>query len=902
MTRRALLPLALAWLSAGSFVVGAGRAPSAPGPKRPNVLLVVVSDLNVHLGCYGYDVKTPSLDRLAAAGRRFERAYSQCPLSLASRASLLTGWRPEQTGVFVERDRLPSAQTLPQRFHASGYFTARVGPLIGRAAGREAEWDLAEDAPLAKAGEPGEADARIARRAAEILAQRREQPFFVAAAFGGPNTGPVPQPYGALYAPEKIALPRGSAERAGAVPAIAVLPNDRTSRPGLVARPVSEPEAGRRQAIAAYYAYVSFLDAQVGALLAALDRLKLWDDTVVVVLGDQGAYLGDHGELPRHDTLFEDSLRVPLLIAAPGLKQPGVPTSQLAELVDLYPTLIELCGLPSAEGLEGASLVPLLQDPGRPLKTAAFSVVRRVTGWLGRSVRTDRYRYSEWPDGSEELYDHEADPHEYVNLALSPEHAPSLREMKHLLDERYKTPSPPSRPAPLAANAMRTRKRNVLFIIADDMNVHLGCYGYDVKTPFIDRLASLGRRFDRAYCQVPMCSPSRASLMSGWRPEKINVWDNLEPPRKHLGGAVPLQEHFKAHGYFTAHVGKIYHGPFEADFQWDLSEHDPGGSEEVEEEEPGPARRPRRRGTGMTSWWIPTNNRDEDEPDGRRARRVAQLIEEHRNAPFFIAAGFAKPHVRWIAPRKYFDMYPPETIRIPDEPADDWKDIPAIAIEHEAVERPGLFLAGRPGPEDGLRRQAVAAYYATVSFVDAQVGVLLDALDRLKLWDDTVVVLVGDHGFHLGEHGGLWRKDTLFEEAVRAPLIIAAPDVKSRGAATSELAEFLDVYPTLVELCGLPWVEGLEGTSLVPLLEDPARGVQSAAFSFRKARPPQLGRTVRTDRYRYTEWPDGSRELYDHQVDSGERTNLAGGPEHARLVAELKERLYAGYEAALVRR
>ncbi|HUG53612.1 MAG TPA: sulfatase-like hydrolase/transferase, partial [Vicinamibacteria bacterium] len=259
---------------------------------------------------------------------------------------------------------------------------------------------------------------------------------------------------------------------------------------------------------------------------------------------------------------------------------------------------------------------------------------------------------------------------------------------------------------------------------------------------------------------------------------------------------------------------------------------------------------------------------------------------------------FSKPHLKWVAPRKYFDLYPPGSVRFTTAPPDDLADIPAIAIKNRAQERPGVPLAGRepPGlnPDPGFRRQATAAYHAAVSFVDAQVGVIMDTLDRLRLWDDTVVVLLSDHGYHLGEHRGFWRKDTLMEEALRVPLIIAAPQVSRPGEAAMAEVELLDVYPTVVELAGLPPVAGVDGKSLAPLLRDPAARLRAGALSFRKVKPPPLGVSVRTARWRYTEWPDGSEELYDHASDQGEMRNLVGDESAAEALRQMRLLRVAG--------
>jgi iduronate 2-sulfatase len=450
---------------------------------------------------------------------------------------------------------------------------------------------------------------------------------------------------------------------------------------------------------------------------------------------------------------------------------------------------------------------------------------------------------------------------------------------------------PPSRP-----------RLNVLFIAVDDLNNTLGCYGHPiVKTPNVDRLASRGVRFDRAYCQYPLCNPSRTSFLSGRRPDSTQIFDNATPPRTHLGDVVMLPELFKAEGYFTARVGKVAHGAFEDAVSWDVSESNASSRDEavqrVQAKKAARKKAEARKGAddeaggGNRLSWIKTDNDDAGERDGATALRIAALIEEHKAGPFFIAAGFHKPHLPWVAPKKYFDMYPPDRIKLPDGPADDRDDIPPIA------------LTRGPGDDemtDADRRQAIASYYACTSFMDAQVGVLLDAMDRLKLWDNTVVLLVGDHGWHLGEHGGLWRKMTSFEEAARVPLIVVAPGKKA-GVASSRLVEMVDIYPTLAGLCGLTPPPGLEGTSFAPLLDDPGRPWKKAAFTQVVHGRGVMGRSIRTDRFRYTEWGGDPKvaELYDHEVDAHEYTNLARDPRSAEIVAEMRRRLREGWRAAL---
>jgi uncharacterized sulfatase len=899
-TKRGLLGLLLASVGL-AFAVGRRTHDAEPAsrPPQPNVLLLVVDGLGPP-DSYARDVKTPNLDRLSARGRRFDRAYSQYPEKSPSRASFLTGWRPETTLVWRDKDSLrvhgKALVPLQRHFRLNGYFVGRVGDVYG---GGQAEGEMAWDL----VAEPGDKTAAgdadwAARRTVQVLAEKAGSgSLFLAVSLSRPEGVPVPEKYAALYPEGSVVLP-AAGPAPGPLPAIA-LPGrpDRTGRPGGVERPPPAAEGDLRALRAAYLAHVAWLDAQVGVVLDAMDRARLWERTTVALVGDCAPYLGGHGGFRRGDVLFEETLRVPLIVAAPEVARRGLATTQLVELVDLYPTLVELAGLPAVGVAEGTSLAPLLADPDRPLKTAAFSVLRRVAGQLGRSIRTDQYRYTEWPDGSEELYDQRRDPGELTNLARGHERSRVVAELK----KRLGTPTSPG-PA-LVTPPRGGRTPNVLLVVADDMTARLGCYGYDIVTPNMDRLAARGRRFDRAYCQVAMCSPSRTSFLTGRRPERLGIWDNLEPPKPRLQGAVPIQQHFKAHGYFTARVGKIFHQSFDPEFPWDVSDVPPRSAEPESEDEEGaaPSRQKRREESDMSSWSVPTDRPDDQEPDGQRARRVVQLVEEHRDAPFFIALGIAKPHLRWVAPRKYFDLYPPDKIRLADEADDDWRDIPEIAIEHDAVERPGRFLQGPPDSAD-RRREGLAGYSAAVSFVDAQLGVVFDALDRLKLWDDTIVVVTSDHGFQLGEHGGLWRKDTLFEEALRVPLLVWAPGLASPGVPSSSLAELVDLYPTLTDLAGLPRAEGLDGTSLAPVLRDPARVVKTAAFSAARRRPPQLGWTIRTGRHRYTEWPDGSRELYDLLNDPAERSNLAAVPAQAGILEELRETLYAGWKAAILPR
>lgn len=447
--------------------------------------------------------------------------------------------------------------------------------------------------------------------------------------------------------------------------------------------------------------------------------------------------------------------------------------------------------------------------------------------------------------------------------------------------------------APLPATAADAAKRmNVLLIVTDDMDTHLGCYGHpEIHTPAIDRLARKGVRFDRAYCQATLCNPSRVSFLSGLRPEKTGVYTLSTPTRQFLGDAVMLPEYFRKHGYFTAQSGKIFHtgDDHEDPRSWDVEYREFGKRPpEAEILRSGHPRGPIKH----TSDWAILKTPDAETPDGIVARRAARLIARAVAAdrPFFLGVGFRRPHAPYAAPKKYFDLYPPDSIELPPSP-------PAGYLDH--LLPAALNYAPPPAPLTAdEQRQLIAAYLACNSFVDAQIAVLLETLDKLDLWKNTVIVFFGDHGYHLGDHGGLWHKNSLFEEATRVPLIVVAPQQRAAGRPCSRLVELIDVYPTLTSLCDLPTPQGLDGKSFAPLLDDPEQPWKQAAYSViargddpahRVEKVEYLGKSVRTQRYRYTEWDGGRKgiELYDHQRDPHEWVNLAHDPKYADAVARL---------------
>lgn len=506
---------------------------------------------------------------------------------------------------------------------------------------------------------------------------------------------------------------------------------------------------------------------------------------------------------------------------------------------------------------------------------------------------------------------------------------------------------------------------NVLFIAVDDLRPLLACYGVSfIKTPHIDRLASRSVVFERAYCQDAVCSPSRTSVLTGLRPDSTRIYDNDTDFRRYHPNLVTLPQHFRLNGYHSEAIGKIYHSCFERAYvgrrledplSWSTPPwypspqyyHTPEGiaaAKEIFARNPQCGRDEHGRGGCMhtkLSTWVEDADRSEaaldkwadhfvmalvseapDLPDdelydGKAARRAVRRLGEIGGEPFFLAVGFMKPHVPYVAPKQYWDLYDREALPLapnPDAPV----GMPPIALEIEL----GNYLMAHDhgvycdveigGPlDEATQRRLIHGYAACVSYVDALVGRVLDALEESRQAENTIVVLWGDHGYHLGENSR-WGKQTCFETATRAPLLISAPGMRAEGRRSSRLVELVDLYPTLADLSGLPLPESLEGVSMAPLLDDPAQPWKQAAYSqfprpVRSSAPGAagdptdcMGYSVRTECYRLTVWSviadpvqNAGVELYDYETDPLERRNLATDPAYASVVAELRQLLKA---------
>jgi len=450
--------------------------------------------------------------------------------------------------------------------------------------------------------------------------------------------------------------------------------------------------------------------------------------------------------------------------------------------------------------------------------------------------------------------------------------------------------------SPTGPAAAAPPRPNVLFIAVDDLRPQLGCYGCEgMVSPNLDRLAAEGVVFNRSYCMVPTCGASRASLMTGIRPARdrfvnYQAWAERDAP-----GATTLNTHFKRHGYYTVSLGKVFHPPPDNAQGWSEPAWRPPrdglglGHYALESSYKGLKLSPRGRGPAYEKADVP----DDTYGDGRLAARAVANLKRLANGdePFFLAVGFFKPHLPFVAPAKYWDLYDHENIHLPSNYARP-KGAPGVAL-HNSGELRAYAGIPRSGPvSDETARMLIHGYYACVSYTDAQIGRLLDAVDELGLKDDTIVIVWGDHGWNLGEHT-LWCKHCCFETSMRAPIIIRVPGVEG-GKKTDGLTEFIDIYPSLCELCGLPSPEHLEGRSFVPLLKNPTAAWKDAAIGRYRA-----GDTIRTDRYRYSFYSDKNNEplgrmLYDHREDPQETVNLAGRDPLAAEVERLHEKLQAG--------
>ncbi len=461
----------------------------------------------------------------------------------------------------------------------------------------------------------------------------------------------------------------------------------------------------------------------------------------------------------------------------------------------------------------------------------------------------------------------------------------------------------------IAVSQVTKAKRNVLLIMTDDCNCDLGCYGDPlVQTPNIDALAMRGTRFKQAYCQYPVCNPSRASMLTGLFPDQTGVISNAQNFRNQIPDVVTLPQMFRNQGYWSGRVGKIYHynvpmqigeDGMDDSASWDTVVNPRGVDREVHDQ----IKTLQKGKFGGTLSWLNLPSKAEEHTDGIAAIEAIKLMEEHHpdetGQPFFLAVGFYRPHTPYVAPSEYFDKYPLDKISPIMETEGDRDDIP-LAAQMDRPKQDQLTIR--------QRKEIIQAYYASITLMDEQVGKVVNALDRLGLKDNTTIVFASDHGYHLGAHG-LWQKSDLFEGSCHVPLVICDPNMPA-GKTTDSLVGLIDVYPTLGELAGISVPKHLLGKSLIPVLKDESAKVNDHVFTMTVSRAKWThkeftkkqvkGYSIRTEQYRYTQWGGGEfgHELYDYESDPNEFSNLADLPEHAEAVKDMRSRLHSAVQYA----
>ena len=929
--------------------------------ERPNILLIVSEDNGPELGCYGEPfVQTPVLDRLADEGVRFHNAFVPQAGCSQSRAALLTGLYPHQNGqigLATWRFRMYREETpnIVRSLKQAGYRTGLIGKLhINPKSAFPFDRHEISTSNFARKQLGNYA------RHAEDFFDAGDEPFFLSVNYPDAHRPFIPRVNG---------LPEQPLTGADVKP--------------LACFGLDSPEL--RQQTADYYNCMSRLDSLIGDLLDGLQRSGKSDNTLVVYMGDHGADL-----LRGKRTSYEGGVRVPLIVRWPGQIESQQVRHQLVSTLDLMPTFLAVSKAEPVSSLPGKSLLPLLQNeqtawrkylfteyhlhsahnffPQRTVRNARYKLIRNLQpdqvnpGYdftLNRffddlpaaidaapePVRSAYYRAKKPP--RYELYDLDADPFEFRNLADDDDHRQVLTDLQEQLTNwRKRTDDPLLNPdnfkrlkaevdacfvdgkpskdrltltypehffATPAADA--ETKPNVLFLAIDDLRPALDCFGDKVAvTPNIDQLAERGTRFTRAYCQLAVCCPSRLSLLTGRRPDTIRVWDLKTHFRSTIPEAVTLPQLFKNHGYHTQSIGKIYHGsgkPSKDPPSWSVDPlYDTIRSANVRYALPVNLA-----GDGLKR--ASTESAEVDDGvylDGLVCTAAEKAIDNlaAENKPFFLAVGFRKPHLPFCAPKKYWELYERGRIPLP-EFADHPIDAPELAVRSwKELEGYSDIPTGEQLTEQQVRKLR-HGYYACVSYIDALVGRLLARLKQADIAKNTIVVLWGDHGYHLGEQG-LWTKANNYELSTRVPLIISLPDQNHAGRKTAgqqcdRLVELVDVYPTLAEVSGLKAPDELEGVSLKPLLVDPDQPWKDAVFSqYPRDRNSSrhrrhgdiMGYAVRTERYRYVEWREWeskkvvARELYDHASDDNESRNIVDQPAFEKTVIRLAKILESG--------
>ena len=929
--------------------------------KQPNVLFLAVDDMNDWIGSLGATPRaiTPNLDKLAARGVNFSNAHTPGVYCAPARAAIFSGQYASTTGCYRSSDYFtdhPEIEGLPLSFSKAGYTTLGVGKLYHHMPGsidvrgwdefylrkpsqRKEGWSLdnwTEETPfpdpfpasvfnkgkeikgglfLEWAGLPNDKEEEMADTirvnwAAEQLGNKHDKPFFLACGIYAPHfPNYCPQKYFDLYERDKIELPPIKVDDLEDLPER--MKRAKTARSKI--HKELEAKGAVKDAIHGYLACMSYADAMMGRVLNALEKSPYADNTIVVLWSDHGYHHGEKYDWGKH-TLWERTSNVPFIWAGPGVKK-GVVTDVTASLIDMYPTFVEMCGLPRPhQKLEGTSLASTLEKPEVANDRDVYLPYMAPGEY---AIINKDWRYISYGDDGEELYDLKSDPNEWNNLAENPNYEDTKRLLRKSAPKKF-SPAAPKRtigkdliiegetfrwrkegekvaPKKTAQSGKKKgNKRNVLLIVCDDLNTHVSPSGYDhIKTPTLAKFASNAMTFNRAFCQYPVCGPSRASFLNGLYPQSSGVIDNKADIRQTRPGTLSMPQFFKENGYWTGSVGKVFHSPRHEHGEIAWNEFHRFNNDELPvvaearkkfEAENGSVELPKNRKAWRTlekkakskldaqtpPGYGPSGLTEEQHKDGKNARTVARWLKEKPNVkkPFFITCGIQKPHVPFLAPQKYFDLYPLESIVYTPEKANLWDKIPRRAINTRFKE----FGFEEAKENDALRREYMQAYHACVSFIDAQIKIVFDSLKASGEWENTIVIFTSDHGYHLGDHF-LWGKVTLFDIGAKVPFIVHAPGLTKAGTRSEAMVELIDIYPTLAQLTGLTPPGHLQGASLRPLLDHPERlGKKNYAYSI-VTRGKGMGYALRNQRWRYGKWPDGE-ELYNLTNDPEEKNNL----------------------------
>ena len=939
--------------------------------NKPNVLFLAVDDMNDWIGCLGKNPRaiTPNIDKLAKSGVNFSNAHTAGVFCAPSRAAIFSGQFASTTGCYQSANYFvdhPEIESLQTSFTKAGYSTYGAGKLFHHPAGaidvrdwthfflrnpeqRQTGWPMnswSEETPfpnpfpasiynrgqeitggmfLEWAGIPNNkeeymADTKRANWAVEQLKKKHSKPFFLAVGLYAPHyPNYCPQKYFDLYHPQKIALPPIKKDDLADLPE--KIKKMKTARSRIVQK-LQSLDAWD-DAIHGYLANISYADAMIGRVLDALEKSPYADNTIVVLWSDHGYHLGEKGDWGKH-TLWERTSNVPFIWSGPGVAKNKV-TDVSVSLIDMYPTFVEMCGLPQTkQKLEGTSIASSLATPDKAEDRSVFLPHMHPGEY---AIINRDWRYIRYGEDGEELYNLNKDPNEWNSLAgekkyakiknrlasFAPqEFAPQAKKLNakkdlFVKDGSYKwipgkgnmQKAKPYRPGitpSVSPKTVKPKRKNILFVVCDDLNTHVSTSGYEpITTPNLAKLAKESITFNRAFCQYPVCGPSRASFLSGLYPQSTGVLNNTFDIRKTRPGTISMPQFFKENGYWTAGVGKVFHNTksdhgeiawhenlrFENDElavvrEARLNFETEHGSIDKQANKKKWKELKKRVSAKLDAQTPPGRGRsgltDAQHKDGKNARQVVRWLKEkdYGNKPFFIALGLQKPHVPFLAPDKYFDLYPFDKITYKTDRLNLWDFLPQSALS-KRYEAFGFNFAKE---NQALRKEYMQAYHACVSFIDAQLGLVMDSLKKQGLWEDTVIVFTSDHGYHLGDHF-IWGKVTLFDIGAKVPFILRAPGLTKSGTTSEAMVELIDIYPTLADLASLKAPIHLQGSSLRPLLGHPERlGKKKYAYSVVTRGPKNLGYALRNQNWRYGKWPDGE-ELYNLRSDPQEKNNLA---------------------------